>query len=843
MAFNLGDIFVTFKAKTQELENGLKKSAAGIQKLRDETQKGSEKLGKFADGMNSATKKIAGGLAVVGAALTVYAKSANNFTVDYVKNAKLLARETGATVAQSSQLIYALQRVGLSAEDASATFGIFAKKIAAHTREAEANRATMQSLNVQIEDTEFKIKKVTEEIRKNGDKTGELGIELRGLQADLGELKVKLNEVSDPFERIGVKTVDATGKQRDFRDILLDVADRFKAMPAGIDKTALSMELFGRSGKDLIKFLDLGRDGINNLAKEADRLGLTLTPETIGKVAKFIKSQKDLKDQTDAVKIAVGTLTTPVLTKYNETISGLIGRFQSASEGTKKLIANILAFGGPVLTGAGSVLAFGASISQMLPAAGKLIFTLISLGSVLGGLVLLVSEMSKGNKKWGETLKTIHDTGKKALDYIHPKFNALINSFREAIPAGIRLAREVFMPLARLVGTALVAGFGLAIDVANVMIRVITALTGFLLNHKGAVLTVAAAFGILALAMKMDAIVAAFSLQMALARQAIMLMRLDIISFGNNALLGLGRLVTFLQSPWTAAFIAAALVVGAVTAHFLSQKTEAEQLLDAQTRLTEKTNDLKDAQNRLKDSSLNEEGAKLRLEQAQRFYTKAVADFGPESLQARQALHEVHMSERGIEQAAYDAKKAQEDLAKKQAELATQKAIVNHLNEVVGALQRITYESGVAKQNLIALNNTTVTGPKVTTTNAYGRTATFPTNKGFGRARGGLVEEGRPYRINEWGMGELFIPGTNGRIVPNNISTNILEGLLNVGNMLRSMLDQRTGITPTAVLPQPVNLSTTINGNINIGSRADADYLLQRLDRNLQLEAMGGSPR
>lgn len=51
-------------------------------------------------------------------------------------------------------------------------------------------------------------------------------------------------------------------------------------------------------------------------------------------------------------------------------------------------------------------------------------------------------------------------------------------------------------------------------------------------------------------------------------------------------------------------------------------------------------------------------------------------------------------------------------------------------------------------------------------------------------------------------------------------------------------------LAPAAATPsaQSISSSTVIQGDINIGSQQDADYLLQRLDRNVQLERMGVTP-
>jgi hypothetical protein len=360
MGFNLGDIFVTFKTKSE----GVKEVVGQIKDVNEQATEGVSKLNKFANGFKDFSKVTGGALITVGAGLTLYAKQATDFTTEYVGNAKRLAREIGTNVTEASRLTYAFTRLGLSTDDVSGSFGIFSRKISDATKSGADNRAALASIQNQMEKTRFEINATSEEIKRNGDKSGELGIKLRGLQADLHALELKAKDTGTTFDKLGISVLDNTGKQKDFGAILFEVADKFKGMPDGVEKTALSMDLFGRSGKDMIKVLNQGSDGIKELEKQADKLGITLTDKTVGGVAKMIEAGKKLKENQDAIKIAVGTLTAPVLADYTNMLANLVGKFQELDQPSKTIVANILAFGGPVATAAGSVLTFVGSLGD-----------------------------------------------------------------------------------------------------------------------------------------------------------------------------------------------------------------------------------------------------------------------------------------------------------------------------------------------------------------------------------------------------------------------------------------------------------------------------------------------
>lgn len=81
-------------------------------------------------------------------------------------------------------------------------------------------------------------------------------------------------DMASAFRKAGVSMADIKSKSPD--ELLMQLADTFAAMPAGTEKTALALQLFGRSGKQLIPFLNDGSAGIGRLRQEARDMGLVL---------------------------------------------------------------------------------------------------------------------------------------------------------------------------------------------------------------------------------------------------------------------------------------------------------------------------------------------------------------------------------------------------------------------------------------------------------------------------------------------------------------------------------------------------------------------------------------
>lgn len=87
----------------------------------------------------------------------------------------------------------------------------------------------------------------------------------------------------EAFRALGLSVRDASGKLAGNEEILTKLAERFAKMPDGAMKTALAMQIFGKSGADMIPMLNLGAEGLRYFAEEAERLKGALSEEMVRK--------------------------------------------------------------------------------------------------------------------------------------------------------------------------------------------------------------------------------------------------------------------------------------------------------------------------------------------------------------------------------------------------------------------------------------------------------------------------------------------------------------------------------------------------------------------------------
>ena len=134
----------------------------------------------------------------------------------------------------------------------------------------------------------------------------------------------QLPQAAARFKDLGVAITDSSGKTRASKDILMDLADKFKAMPAGVDKTALALKLFGRGGAAMLPFLNKGREGIKAFGEESDKLGTTLSGSDLDAVKKNTIAKRQFGEAVKGLQISVGRELFPVMTAFTMFLSGSV---------------------------------------------------------------------------------------------------------------------------------------------------------------------------------------------------------------------------------------------------------------------------------------------------------------------------------------------------------------------------------------------------------------------------------------------------------------------------------------------------------------------------------------
>jgi uncharacterized membrane protein YgcG len=182
---------------------------------------------------------------------------------------------------------------------------------------------------------------------------------------------------ADLFNQLGVAIQNSDGSLRSTDQVLMDLADRFASIPDGAQKTALAMELLGRSGASMIPMLNAGSNGLEQMRQRAIDLGISISEDTAKRAEQFNDTISDLGAVGQGAMIKLASATLPLAQAFlNVSVAGaeamvkLGGTIQEIAPYAAIAVAAIAGFYAPaVLTGlaatAGGLIAISNAIKSI----------------------------------------------------------------------------------------------------------------------------------------------------------------------------------------------------------------------------------------------------------------------------------------------------------------------------------------------------------------------------------------------------------------------------------------------------------------------------------------------
>jgi hypothetical protein len=121
---------------------------------------------------------------------------------------------------------------------------------------------------------------------------GALTVGIRKFQLGLSEASSGSASAVRSFAAVGVEVQKI--RNLPLEEQLAAIADGFKNVRNPADQTRIAIDLFGKSGGELVPLLKLGAAGMKDLANEADRLGVTLSGSTVAGIGAADQAIKKL---------------------------------------------------------------------------------------------------------------------------------------------------------------------------------------------------------------------------------------------------------------------------------------------------------------------------------------------------------------------------------------------------------------------------------------------------------------------------------------------------------------------------------------------------------------------
>jgi len=267
-----------------------------LQKLNDMEQKSTDTSSKVAKSFDS----IGTAMAKVSVVLGGFAATAINNAMNWGTAITKLSRQTGMAAEDTSRFLVVAKSVGVSTDTASMMFSRLAMNI---------NTASKSMIAA-----------------SSAGKTSD-----------------------DVFTKLGISTVNlATGAMRPLGDIFADIKTKVASMSDGWQKSAIEMELFGRSGTQLNTMLNMSQEQIQAVTDKAQAMGLILNDQQAPALANLSRQVNAAKGNLTSLGISIGTELMPQVQYLLSEVSNVTQAFVNMDPQTRQNILSVIRIGAEI---------------------------------------------------------------------------------------------------------------------------------------------------------------------------------------------------------------------------------------------------------------------------------------------------------------------------------------------------------------------------------------------------------------------------------------------------------------------------------------------------------------
>lgn len=251
------------------------------------------KLNKSLQNTSNYSKLALNGLAAMGAVATSALGAAYAAASNWIGAVNDLSKKTGMATESASKLLGVAQSVGLSGEEMSAAMMKMSKS-------AETAYVTLQKANAE------------------------------------GKAS------TDIYTKWGIAITDADGNMLSAEAILNNVISKHREMANGVQKSAMEMELFGKSGGNLNTMLDQTDEQLQKTIDNLRRSGLIIDAQTSQTYKKFNQELNQAKLSMQGLAVSVGVQLLPQLESLADSVTSAVQKYGALDDSTKSLITTTL---------------------------------------------------------------------------------------------------------------------------------------------------------------------------------------------------------------------------------------------------------------------------------------------------------------------------------------------------------------------------------------------------------------------------------------------------------------------------------------------------------------------
>jgi hypothetical protein len=239
-----------------------------------------------------------------------------------------------------------------------------------------------------------------------------LNLSTEKLNTGFGILDKNIINNSANLTKYGVRLTDAQGNTLPFLDILGNLSDKFATLQAGPEQAAFAMNVFGRSGKELIPILSRGSAGLQDLYEKAQEAGLVMSQETLDASKELGIAGRELGDAMKGAGIEIGTDFLPVMTVAAHILTDVVELVHKVPTPVITMGAAFVTLAGGVIVAQKAFIALKGSITENIGTIGKFaeVFAIFTIGSgIVQNLTHDFTELAKQTGLSADVLAFLQD--------------------------------------------------------------------------------------------------------------------------------------------------------------------------------------------------------------------------------------------------------------------------------------------------------------------------------------------------------------------------------------------------------------------------------------------------
>lgn len=342
---------------------------------------------------------------------------------DELQKLKFGAEQSGVGFEQLQDAIIKMNRSVSEARDSSKDFT--EKGLAAQGKETEKLTEQQAKLATSYDQQAAKLqqmmaggKATNEQIVAQQNKVNELRIKYDQLGQKLSDVSAAQLDMSDAtgsqleaFQKLGISLDSLNGMSPDQQ--FMKIADAISRVPDPAMRTAVAMDLFGKSGAQLIPFFNEGAAGMTALGQKAQELGLIMSGEAIDNSVILGDQIDALKSQATALAVQIGSALVPAIIEMMPAIQATVASVIQWIQNNPQLVTTIvevvgvigatMAVLGPLLIMLPGIVTAFAAIGPVVAAVGAVLVALTGpVGIVIAAIGALVAAGVYVYKHWEE---------------------------------------------------------------------------------------------------------------------------------------------------------------------------------------------------------------------------------------------------------------------------------------------------------------------------------------------------------------------------------------------------------------------------------------------------------